>query len=73
MVDEVVVCVFERVGGARAKRGEYRDEGVVGVYVETQQGKDDKLKQTPAETEWSGKGCTGGDGGRVLHLRTHPD
>jgi hypothetical protein len=73
MVVEDVVCVFERVGGARAKRGECRGEGVVGVYAGMQQGKEGKLKQTPAEIEWSRKGCTGGDGGRVLHLRTHPD
>jgi len=73
MVVEAVVCVFERVGGARARSGVCRGEGGFWRMHRMQQGNGDKHKTTPAEIEWSGKGCTGGDGGRVLHLRTHPD
>lgn len=57
---------MQRVGGAGAQEGVCRGRGRSGRVCDGATRKGCKHKQTPAVVKGSFKGCTGGDGGRVL-------
>lgn len=69
---EPVVCVFERIGGALAETAYIRAR-MRGGYA-SGGGKERATRTNKRRTvrDYSGKGCTGGDGGQSS-APAHPD